>query len=389
MASSSPLVFHVRVVTGTGGGPDKTILSSPRFLDREGYRAVCVFMRDPSDPLFAEVESRARSLQAPVLAIDDRGALDGKVVARLRAACERHRPALWHGHDYKSNFFGLRMKRPGMRRVTTVHGWVKRTWKTPLYYWIDRWSIRRYDQVICVSTDLFQRCLRLGVPEDRCWYVPNAVDTDEYARALSREEAKSRLGAPLDRPLIGMVGRLSREKRCDLVIRALELLGRDGVDAELWIAGDGDERAALERLVARLGLGDRVRFLGYVADPSQLYQALDLLVMSSVREGLPNSLLEAMAFEVPVVATDVAGIPGLIVDGESGLLVEAASAAALRRGVGRLLENPELGARLGRAGRRTIVESFSFAERMSRMRQIYDRTLAHGPGHGPAPTEAP
>ena len=277
------------------------------------------------------------------------------------------------------------MKRPGMRRVTTVHGWVKRTWKTPLYYWIDRWSIRRYDQVICVSTDLYERCLSIGVPADRCWYVPNGVDTEEYARDLAPEEARKRLGAPPDRPLIGMVGRLSREKRCDLAIRALELLRQDGVDAELWIAGDGDERASLERLVADLDLGDRVRFTGYVADPSQLYQALDLLVMSSIREGLPNSLLEAMALEVPVVATDVAGIGGLIVDGENGLLVEPSSAEALKGGMGRMLGSRDLGARLGLEGRRTVVESFSFEERMSRMRQIYDKALARDP----SPAEAP
>ncbi len=378
MASSSPLIFHARVVTGTGGGPDKTILNSPRFLDREGYRSVCVFMRDPSDPLFAELEDRARRWQAPVLAIDDHGALDWSVVRRLQIACDRHQPAVWHGHDYKSNLFGLRMRRTGMRRVTTVHGWVKRTWKTPLYYWIDRWSIRRYDEVICVSVDLYERCLGLGVPEDRCWHLANAVDTEEFARDSTPDEAKRRLGALPDRPLIGMVGRLSREKRCDLAIRALDRLRRQGVDAELWLAGDGDERPSLERLVADLGLAERVRFKGYVADPRPLLQAVDLLVMSSLREGLPNSLLEAMALEVPVVATSVAGIPGLIVDGENGLLVEAASAEALSRGIARVLANPELAAHFGRAARRTIVESFSFAHRMKRVSQIYDKTLGAG-----------
>lgn len=379
MTSSSSLILHVRVVSGTGGGPDKTILNSPRFLDRQGYRSVCAFMRDPADPLFAELEARARAWQAPLVPIDDRGALDHRVVGRLREVCDRHQPAIWHGHDYKSNLCGLMMKRPGMRRITTVHGWVKRTWKTPLYYWIDRWSIRRYDRVVCVSTDLYERCLELGVPAGRCSYVPNAVDTEEYARTMDHTEAKRRLGASPDRPLIGMVGRLSREKRCDLVIRALQLLREEGLDAELWIAGEGDQRAALESLVADLELGDRVRFTGYLPDPSVNYQALDVLAMSSVREGLPNSLLEAMAFEVPVVATDVAGIGGLVADGENGLLVEPSSVEALGREIGRLLRDRDLRARLGRAARRTIVESFSFAERMSRMRQIYDEMLAEPP----------
>ena len=379
MNGESPLVFHARVVSGTGGGPDKTILNSPRFLDREGYRSVCAFMRDPADELFAEIEERGRQWQAQVLPIDDHGALDWGVVGRLRRACDRYQPAIWHGHDYKSNFLGLRINRPGMRRVTTVHGWVKRTWKTPLYYWIDRWSISRYDAVICVSEDLLDRCLSLGVPRDRCWYVPNAVDTDEFARDLTPEAAKRRLNAPTDRAVIGMVGRLSPEKRCDSVIRAVDALRREGVDAELWLAGEGDERAALEGLVSDLDLQDRVRFMGYVADTARFYQALDVLAVSSIREGLPNSLLEAMALEVPVVATRIAGIPRLIVSGENGLLVEAGSEEALEAGIARLLRDRGLAANLGRAARRTVVESFGFAERMSRMTRIYDQILNESP----------
>jgi glycosyltransferase involved in cell wall biosynthesis len=369
------MVMHARVVTGTGGGPDKTILNSARFLDSEGYRTLCVFMRDPSDALFAELEERARQWHAPILAVDDHGALDWRVMGRLREVCSLYRPAIWHGHDYKSNLLGLRIQMPALRRVTTVHGWVRRTWKTPLYYWLDRRSIRRYDQVICVSTDLYERCLDFGVPAERCWYVPNGVDTDEFRRDTTREEAKARLGAPLDRPLIGMVGRLSSEKRCDLVIRALGLLRESGVEAELWIAGEGPERARLEGLVAESDLAERVQFRGYVADTKTLYQALDLLVMSSVREGLPNALLEAMAFEVPVVATRIAGIPGLIVDGENGFLVDAASGELLQRAVTRLIASPDLAKDLGRAARRTVVESFSFAGRMTRIRRIYDETL--------------
>lgn len=377
---ADPLVLHVRVVRGAGGGPDKTILNSPRFLESEGYRCVCAFMRHPDDAGFSRLEERADRWRATVVTIDDRGPLDRGVSRRLKAVCERLQPAIWHGHDYKSNLLGLGIRTPSLRRVTTVHGWVQRSWKTPLYYWLDRRSLRRYERVLCVSRDLRDRCLSLGVAPDRCVLLPNAIDTEEFRRRRPAATARAELGVPEGRHLIGMVGRLSREKRCDLAIEAVADLVERGHDLELWIAGEGAERAALERLAAGLGVGDRVRCVGFLDDPLPFLEALDVFVMSSVREGLPNSLLEAMAVGLPVVATPVAGIPGVVDDGRNGLLVEEAAAPALRRKIVELLESPELAASIGRAARETVTSSFDFGERMRRVARIYDALLGSSAG---------
>src|SRR2546428_1488513 len=137
--SSSPVVLDARVVCGTGGGPDKTILTSPRFLTAAGYRMLCAYLHPPGDSGFDELRRRAAVWHAPLLSVPDRGPCDWQVIAELLRICRRENVAIWHGHDYKSNALGLLLRRfwP-MRLVTTVHGWVKHTRRTPLYYAIDK-----------------------------------------------------------------------------------------------------------------------------------------------------------------------------------------------------------------------------------------------------------
>jgi glycosyltransferase involved in cell wall biosynthesis len=366
-------VLHTRVVTGSGGGPEKTILNSPRYLAGNGYRAVCAYMHPPGDPGFDDVRQKAREWQAPLYSVHDRGPWDMRVVGDFLNICRRERVAIWHGHDYKSNALGL-LLRPlwPMRLVTTVHGWVKQTARTPLYYGIDRLCLRHYERVICVANDLHARCLACGVPPSRCEFVENAIDEEQYSRRHSVDLAKTRCGFTPGRLLIGAVGRLSAEKGFDCLIHAADRLLKSGLDAELIIVGDGDERPRLQSLVDELGCADRVHVLGYRNDTIELYEAMDVFALSSLREGLPNVVLEAMAIEVPVVATRVAGIPRLIQPEENGLLVEAGDADALAGALSRLLTDANLRLRLGRAGRRTVESHYTFTARMQKICAIYD-----------------
>jgi glycosyltransferase involved in cell wall biosynthesis len=374
--SEVPVILDTRVVTGSGGGPDKTILNSPRFLSRAGYRMLCAYMHPPGDQGFEQLRHKAEAFQAPLLSVRDRGPWDWSVISQMLQICRRERVEIWHGHDYKSNALGLLLRWfwP-MRLVTTVHGWVKETRRTPLYYKIDELCLPRYESVICVSEDLRERCLARGVPAERCILIENAIDTEFYARRVTTEEAQKRLGLPPSRIVLGAVGRLSPEKGFDILIRSTQqLLGR-GLDLQLLIAGDGDDQARLQGLVDELGLRDRVRLLGYCSDTRAIYEAMDIFVLSSLREGLPNVLLEAMALEVPVIATRIAGIPRLIQDGTNGLLIPAGSQDALTQALARLCADTELQTQLGGMGRQTVERQYSFAVRMQKVGALYDRLL--------------
>lgn len=366
------VVLDARVISGTGGGPDKTILGSPRFLAGSGYRMLCAYMHDPNDLGFERIRQRARAKQATLLSIPDRGPWDWRVVTRMLETCKREGVHIWHGHDYKSNLLGLILRtRWPMRLVTTVHGWGERTRRTPLYYAIDRLCLPRYERVFCVSHVLHADCLAAGVAPECCLLVENGVDAEEFTRTLDTAEAKRRIGFDPGRLLVGAVGRLSEEKGFDVLIRAAATC----LDVDFVIAGEGPHRPTLEALIGELGLGGRVRLLGYHDDTLAFYQALDLFVLSSRREGLPNVVLEAMAVGVPVVATRVGGVPRLAEDGRTGLLVEPGSVDELARAVARLLEDPALRARLGAEARRTVESRFSLQTRMETIRMVYDNLL--------------
>jgi glycosyltransferase involved in cell wall biosynthesis len=374
-SSAVPVVLHTRVVVGAGGGPDKTILNSPRFLAGR-YRLLCAYMHRPDDPGFEHLRRKADDAGAPLVSIHDRGPLDVTVLTQMLAVCRRERVTIWHGHDYKSNLLGL-LLRPfhPMRLVTTAHGWVQKTRRTPIYDFIDRLCLPRYEAVVCVSDDLYRQALACGVRKRRCFLIENAIDTAEYSRTLSAAEAKARLGVPASRLVVGGIGRLSDEKGFDLLIRAADQLIKDGLDLELLIAGEGHEKANLEALVAQLGRQDRIRLLGYRSDVKELFQAMDVFALSSIREGLPNVVLEAMALEVPVAATRVAGVPRLIRPEENGLLMNPGSQEELTGTLGRLLRDGELRQRLARGGRQTIQEKHSFRVRMDKIAALYDRLL--------------
>ena len=372
MDGSEPLVMHVRVVSGTGGGPDKTILNSPRFLRNLGYRCVCVYLRDPRDPGFAVIEERAQSRQAPLEAVDDFGLSDWGIVRRLEKLVEQYRPLIWHGHDYKSNLLGLMIRRRHrMQMVTTVHGWVQRTWKTPLYYFVDRQCLRRYDKIVCVSNDLFRDCKRLGVSQRDLSVIDNAIALDDYELDLSKEEAKREIGIdPVSQLVVG-VGRLSNEKGFDLLIQAVSDLIDSGLNVSLTIAGDGAERERLQGLIDRSGHQDKIRLLGFVADPRTVYRAADLYALSSRREGLPNVVLEAMAMQVPVLATSVAGMPSLITEDVNGRMIEPDNLDALRTSLKGLLNDHVARRRIGTAGRSTVEDHYNFKTRMRKMVDVY------------------
>jgi glycosyltransferase involved in cell wall biosynthesis len=373
---AAPVVLDARVVTGSGGGPDKTILNSPRFLEPLGYRMVCAYLHPPADPGFEVIRKNADRYGAPLVAVPDRGPWDWRVVTDLLAVCRREKVAVWHGHDYKTNALGLLLKRFwSMRLVTTVHGWVHHTSRTPLYYRLDQMCLPRYERVICVSHDLLEACLACGVPARSCVVLENAIDTEDYTRRQATAQAKARLGFPKNGFLIGAVGRLAEEKAFDLLLRSVHALVGRGLDAHLVIVGEGSERSHLQRLASDLNIADRVTLPGWQSDVRGYFEAMDVFALSSRREGLPNVVLEAMALEVPVVATRVNGVPRLVQDGRNGFLVEPGDIDGLTTALRGLLTNPGLRDLFRAAGRRTVETRYSFPTRMTRLKRIYDELL--------------
>jgi len=374
--TSRPVILHARVVTSHGGGPDKTILNSPRYLREAGYDCVCAFLHPPADPGFESLQRRADSLGVDLVSIPDRGLRDLSVIRRLLELCRDWNVTVWHGHDYKSNALGLLLRRfHPMRLVSTVHGWVTQTPRTRLYYGVDRACLRHYERVICVSDELLHQCLDARVPAGCLSRIDNAIDVQAYAGLPDRQAARGAFQLPADQPVVVALGRLSHEKGFDVLIRAFHQLLESGTSATLAIGGDGPERQALQTQIQESGLQDHIRLTGHVPDPRTLFAAADAFVLSSRMEGLPNVLLEAFACRVPTICTSVGAVPQVVTDEVDALLVPSDDADALTVSLTRLLTNDELRGRLAAAGRKTVEDRFSFEGRMRKVIAVYDDLL--------------
>jgi glycosyltransferase involved in cell wall biosynthesis len=372
------VVLHVRVLSGSGGGPERTILQSAAHFDTSDYWLGAAYLHPPGDVGVESLQRRAAAQRCPFISIADRGPLDLRPVRELFALCRHLDVRIWHGHDYKSDLLGLLLRRlHRMALVATVHGWVTLTPRTRLYYALDRRCLRHFDHVAAVSRALCDEVGALGVDAERRSLLLNGVDGDVFRRQVEAAAAPLRVRrrVPVERFVIGTAGRLTEEKRHADLIRATHALLQEGRDVALWIAGEGAEHPRLEALIGRLALADRVVLLGFLEDAREFYAASDLFVLSSVREGLPNALLEAMAMGLPVVAANVDGVPEVVCDGENGLLYEAEDVGALTAQLRRLLDDPALRSRLAQAARRKVEERFRFAARVDAERAIYDRVI--------------
>jgi glycosyltransferase involved in cell wall biosynthesis len=366
-------MLHLRVVAGTGGGPEKTILNSPRFIRKYGYDAEVVYLASAGEEIARSLKARAQESDCPLTVLEDHGPTDWRIVRQLYGICRDRKIELFQAHDYKSNAIGLVLRRlHRMKMVTMLHGWTDMSGRMPLYKRIDQWCLPWYKTLICVSQDLVEECQRLRIPDARIHLVHNAIDTIQFARSRSVEEAKRELGVPPDAYLIGTVGRLSPEKGILSFLEVIHRLHQEGRSCMLWIAGDGPQRSEIEGKIASLGLGNSVRLLGQIRDTKGFYEAMDLFVLNSIREGLPNVVLEAMALEVPVVATNIAGIPSLIRPGDTGLLIEPNDSPALFAAIKECMDFRPRCEAFARAARALIESEYSFENRMQRIASIYD-----------------
>ncbi len=313
----------------------------------------------------------ARVLHVPGLRRELRGAGDARALAGLVALMRRLRPHVVHTHTAKAGALGRLAA--WLARVPVVchtfHGHVFRGYfragPARGFLAIERALARRTHALIAVSDTVRRELLAMGVGDPaRFRVVPLGLDLEGFASADAlRGALRAELGLSPEAPLVGIVARLVPIKRHPMFLHAAAAVTRACAAARFLIVGDGEDRSRLEGLAAELGLGDRVRFLGWRRDLARVYADLDVVVLTSASEGSPVSLIEGMAAGRAIVATRVGGVPDLVEDGVTGALVPPEAPAALAAAVTRLLADPERRRALGKAGREHVLPRFG-AERL-------------------------
>jgi glycosyltransferase involved in cell wall biosynthesis len=368
-------VLHV-LATLLPGGSEISVLRLVSALDTTRYRVSVACLRGE-----APMADEFRAAGFEVVRFGMRGKLDPGCLLRLRRYVARERIDIVHTHMDLADFYGALAGRLGGARgvVATKHApdefRTRRTWKRYPFLLLERLAYEMDDAVIVVSEGL-RAFLETEERLPRRKMVVIGHGIEAAPRPATRGEARRILGLPAQGPLIGAVGRLSHEKGQLVLLQALPAILAAFPRTSCVFAGEGPTRAPLEEVTRRLGIGDRVVFLGFRRDVPMVLAALDLFVQPSIYEGFGLSLLEAMAAGLPVVASRVGGIPEVIEDGRTGVLVPPQDPAALAGAVVRLLGDAGGARRLGETAAVSTRERYSLARVAERVDDLYRTILA-------------
>ena len=314
----------------------------------------------------------------PISVIDEsrHGFFD--IVKQVKTHCRKNRIALLHTHRYKENIIGGMVKKAGCIEflVQTVHGLPEpfsglQKIKADVFNALNRHYTKKYfDRIQAVSSQIKSHFQEF-IPEQKIRIVYNSINPDHIRFNRTKREILEELGIAPDAPVIGSVGRLVPIKAFDVLLRAAKRILESRPETRFIIVGDGPLRGELETLARELGLESAIIFTGYRNDALDVINSFSIFALSSHNEGVPTVVLEAMALNIPVVATAVGGVPEVIEDGRSGLLVSPGDPEAFARACLRLLNNPQEAERFRHDGQRAIEDKFTSRAQGSCVQDIY------------------
>lgn len=344
------------------GGLERVVLALVREGRRRGQRVSVVCVEKPG-----ALADEAVTAGAEVASLSKPPGRRAEYIGRAGVELDRLKPDVIHTHQIGAAWYVG--PAAADRRIPVLHtehgnpfaragGWVARL-KSRLFY---RRTSKWVGRFCCVSAEIAAAVTRWGTVRRRLVeVVPNGIDTTVADGLPSSTDARNAIGLPPDAVVVGTVGRLNEVKRQDRLLRAAAELRPWFPTLRVVIVGDGPERSGLEKMAGELGLADVTTFAGFQPRPELYLRAMDVFALTSRSEGFPVSILEAWAVGVPVVSTAVGGIPDVVTDDDTGLLVAPDDAAGLTAALARLLADCELHAKLVRRGAETVARAYSLS----------------------------
>lgn len=351
-------------------GPGRQLAALAKRLATRGVGLqVVLFQRATESPPYAE---HLRSLGVMCQVVQDRHALDRQLISTVADVLRRWQTQIVQTHGYKATGVGWALRRSELRIpwIGCFHGYTTESFRARLYHQLDRIMLGSADRILVMSSRQAADFRRYG---GRVQVMPNALVPLVDGPGAAADAARiSSLMHALPRPRLGVVGRLSPEKGIDIFLNACRSLTDRGLTFSAVIAGDGPERPRLEHFARQFCRGSRTLFLGHVDAVATLYRELDMLVLPSRSEGLPNALLEGLGMDLRVVATDVGAVRDVLREPAAGRVVAPGSAELLADAIeATLAEDPAH----GRVARRQATERFSLEHRTNLHLALYESVL--------------
>jgi glycosyltransferase involved in cell wall biosynthesis len=357
------IILHVVSSSGMYGA-EAVILNLCRSMN-SGSKCCLVTFYNLGNPN-QELYKRARAEGIETYELFCASQFDRRAFDSLRTVVERTHADVVHAHGYKADIYAYRALRgTSIPLVSTCHTWYDNDLMVYLYGLLDRLVLRRYTSVVGVSDEVIEKLRKAGVKDIQL--VRNGIDLRRFMpKALSRS-AKT----------VGLVGRLAPEKGVDVFLRAATLVLPRFPYVRFVVAGDGPDRAVLERLIDELGIRENVTLLGRCEDMAEFYQSLDLMVSSSRQEGLRIAILEGMASGLPIIAASVGEVPTIIHDGETGVLLRHCCPEELASAITNLLLDSGTRRNLGATARRLVEKEYSTERMTNDYLRVYEAALVH------------
>lgn len=358
-------------------GQTTHVLSLARGLDRRQYCVTVVLPANLQRSIAAFRQSDVEVVPLPLRKV----AWPPRAVFGLARLIRRRDVDIVHVHSQEAGLLGRVVARmAGARGVIytpqTID--IRRVRWHRLYVLIERILAHATDAIVSVNEPDRRRLIRWGIPPHKIVTIPNGIDLSAEVPSIVEgpihvEGPRRALGLDQDRPLVMQVARLSAQKDPLAFVEGAALVVRQRPDAQFALVGEGPLRGAVAARIQELGLVGQVHLSGWRDEASKLMAAADVVTLTSRWEGAPYTLLEAMAWSRPVVATAVNGCPEIVVDGGTGFLVPPGDTTTWAGRIIDLLEDPAMAAAMGRAGRRRVEERFSLRAIVARIESLYQQ----------------
>lgn len=368
-------VLHLIDSSGMYGAESVVLTLLDNLKASTIYHCILGCIKEPQND-YVELGRLAEKIDIPVAYFPMRRGISLLGVLKILLYIKNNNIQLIHSHGFKPNIYlGLMPKRIlNVKVISTIHGWAKKyaDRKLAVYEKINCFFIKRFSRCIAVSASVKQDLLKKGIPSDKIIIIYNGINLDKGRKRSNSKKTKEEFNIPTDAFVIGTAGRLVKEKGMDIFIKSAALFKKHNPDAFFLIAGDGPLLADLKNKVKKLGIEQDIRFLGFIENIYEFLSILDIFVLSSLTEGLPMILLEAMNAGCSVVCSKVGGTPEVITDGINGLLIDPNKPDVLYEKLMFLHNNPSLKEKISLLGQVSIKKMFSATSMANKYIKLYD-----------------
>lgn len=370
-------VLHLR---SSGGllGAENVIIELAKHSSHFGYESIIGAIKNVDDP-FPDFIRYAQELKIPCVIFEGRGRIDFRRVKEIRNFIKDNTVDILHCHGYKEDFYGI-VSHARIPRIATNHLWKKGPMKEIFYETVDALFLRFFDRVVGVSDEIVSTMRDRGIESPLL--IPNGIDVNKFSIRPKSDELLKKYNMKEDAIIIGMVSILSPVKGHRYSIQAMEKVVRTFPNAYLLIIGDGPLKDELTQLVERLHLESNVLFAGRQNNIPEFLSIMDIFLLSSLAEGLPMALLEAMASGKAVIATDVGENGKVINNGINGYLVPPSNVDEIVKKLTLLIKDKSAIIKFGRNARNCVEEKYSSSIMSKNYCDLYDSVIVgSGVGH--------